>query len=88
MSAPHTDVEKQEKSHKGPLIGMAVVAGFGVLLILFLVFIGFGQGNEPEAENTVEAVGSDVTEGTETADDELVGAPEQLSNGTAGTAQQ
>ncbi|WP_216823239.1 hypothetical protein [Limimaricola cinnabarinus] len=84
MSAPHTDVEKQEKRHKGPLTGMAIVAVFGVLLILLLVFMGFGMGNEPEAESTIEAVGSDevVTE-----DDELVGAPEQI-NDSVGTAEQ
>ena len=58
--------------------------GAFLLLILFLVFMGFGQGNEPEAESTIEAVGSDevVTE-----DDELVGAPEQI-NDSVGTAEQ
>lgn len=85
MSAPHTDVEKQEKRHKGPLTGMAIVAVFGVLLILFLVFIGFGQGNEPEAESTVEAVGSEEVEQADDA--EIVGAPEQI-NDTVGTAEQ
>ncbi|MCP1166971.1 hypothetical protein [Limimaricola litoreus] len=85
MSAPHTDVEKQEKRHKGPLAGMAIVAVFGVLLILLLVFWGFGQGNEPEAESTVEAVGSGEVEAAE--DDELVGAPEQI-NDSVGTAEQ
>lgn len=85
MSAPHTDVEKQEKRHKGPLAGMAVVAVFGVLLILLLVFLGFGQGNEPEAESTVEAVGSD--EVTTEDDADIVGAPEQI-NDTVGTTEQ
>ena len=84
MSAPHTDVEKQEKRHKGPLTGMAIVAVFGVLLILLLVFMGFGMGNEPEAESTIEAVGSDEVV---TDDDELVGAPEQI-NDSVGTAEQ
>jgi len=86
MSAPHTDVEKQEKRHKSPLTGMAIVAIFGVLLILFLVFMGFGQGNEPEAEATVEAVGSGEVE---TADDaDIVGAPEQLADETPAQPQQ
>ncbi|MGR3463355.1 hypothetical protein [Limimaricola sp.] len=85
MSAPQTDVEKQEKRHKGPLTGMAVVAVFGVLLILFLLFIGFGQGNEPEAESTVEAVGSDEVEATD--DTGIVAAPEQMGD-EAGTAVQ
>ncbi|MBB3712969.1 hypothetical protein FHS00_002567 [Limimaricola variabilis] len=84
MSAPHTDVEKQEKRHKGPLTGMAIVAVFGVLLILLLVFLGFGQGNEPEAESTVEAVGSGEVE---TESEDIVGAPEQI-NDSVGTAEQ
>ncbi|EYD71257.1 OadG family protein [Limimaricola hongkongensis] len=86
MSAPQTDVEKQEKRHKGPLTGMAVVAGFGVLLILFLVFIGFGQGNEPEAESTVEAVGSDEAETTDDAG--IVAAPEQINDEAGAVVQQ
>ena len=84
MSAPHKDVEKQEKRHKGPLTGMAIVAVFGVLLILLLVFLGFGQGNEPEAESTVEAVGSGEVE---TESEDIVGAPEQI-NDSVGTAEQ
>lgn len=84
MSAPHTDVEKQEKRHKGPLVGMGIVAVFGVLLILFLIFMGFGQGNEPEAESTIETVGSGEIE---TEDDGIVGAPEQI-NDSVGTAEQ
>ena len=85
MSAPHTDLEKQEKRHKGPLTGMAIVAVFGVLLIILLAFWGFGMGNTPEAESTVEAVGSGEVE--ETGTDEIVGAPEQI-NDSVGTAEQ
>lgn len=40
MSAPNTNVEKQEKRHAGPLIGMvAAVLFVGVLLIGYTFFI-------------------------------------------------
>lgn len=35
MSAPQTNIEKQKKRHRGPLIGMALVAIFGVGMIFF-----------------------------------------------------
>ncbi len=35
MSAPHTDIEKQRRRHRGPLIGMALVVVFAVALIFF-----------------------------------------------------
>ncbi len=47
MSAPKTDLEKQEKRHKAPLLGMrAVVLWSVVLLVLLVVFITF-RGNDP-----------------------------------------
>ena len=48
MSAPDTDIKKQEKDHKGPLIGMAFGVAFaGVLLIGFLVWLS-ANGETPE----------------------------------------
>ncbi len=77
MSSPHTDVEKQEKRHKGPLIGMAVVAAFGVLLIIFLAFIGLEQGGEPEGADTqLETTTGDI-EADSAAEEEVAPAPEQ-----------
>ncbi len=38
MSAPQTNLEKQRRRHRGPLIGMALVALFGVGLILYWLF--------------------------------------------------
>ena len=35
MSAPQTNIEKQKRWHRGPLIGMALVATFGVGMIFF-----------------------------------------------------
>ena len=37
MSAPNTDLEKQEKNHRGPMRGMAVVVGFALLLLVGLM---------------------------------------------------
>ncbi len=48
MSAPHTDLEKQKKRHKGPLAGMrAVVLGALALLALLAIYVVV-TGNEPE----------------------------------------
>ncbi|MFZ3584588.1 hypothetical protein ACOI1H_20860 [Loktanella sp. DJP18] len=52
MSAPKTDVEKQEKQHRGPLRGMAGVVGFALfLLVILVIWISF-NGNEPEGAET------------------------------------
>ncbi len=37
MSAPDTNLEKQEKRHKGPLIGMGLGVVFAIVVIAFLV---------------------------------------------------
>ena len=47
MSAPKTDIEKQERRHKGPLIGIAIAVIFAsVLLVALLLWLGY-LGNEP-----------------------------------------
>lgn len=38
MSAPRTNIEKQTLRHRWPLIGMAIVVAFGVLLIAYWLF--------------------------------------------------
>ena len=35
VSAPHTNIEKQQRRHKGPLIGMALAAVFVGVIILY-----------------------------------------------------
>ncbi|MFQ6553258.1 hypothetical protein AAD018_013055 [Aestuariibius insulae] len=61
MSAPDTDLEKQEKKHKGPLIGMGAAAGFGVVLLI--VFVGYlvisggaPSGSEDQVDGRTGAV--------------------------------
>ncbi|MBM2576562.1 hypothetical protein JQC91_09615 [Jannaschia sp. Os4] len=47
MSAPNTDIEKQEKRHAGPLIGMA---GGVILALIFLgamMFFLISDGESP-----------------------------------------
>lgn len=47
MSAPQTNIEKQSRRHRGPLVGMAVgVAFVAVLLIAFMVWTT-ANGQEP-----------------------------------------
>ncbi|MGR3486060.1 MAG: hypothetical protein ACU0BF_11995 [Paracoccaceae bacterium] len=53
MSAPETNIEKQEKRHKGPLIGMGAMVAWSVgLLILFVAFMAW-SGDSPEGAETV-----------------------------------
>lgn len=66
MSAPDTNIKKQEKNHKGPLSGMALVIGFVVLItIAFSLWLAF-NGNEP---------GNDVPVGAEQAADGVATDP-------------
>ncbi|KAF0674979.1 hypothetical protein [Profundibacterium mesophilum] len=65
MSAPNTNIEKQEKEHKGPLGGMALVIGFVVLLIIAFSIWLFAGGNEP---------GNDATAAQEEQLDSTAGA--------------
>lgn len=54
MSAPETNVKKQEKDHKSPLLGMKAAVGFAVvLLVLLVVYLSFG-GNEPGDGQPIE----------------------------------
>lgn len=48
MSAPQTNVEKQEKNHRPPLVGMAAMVVFAIVLLIALVVYISARGNEPE----------------------------------------
>jgi hypothetical protein len=58
MSAPDTNVETQEKRHKGPLSGMlfaVLIAGLLFLgLILWLAWNGNDPGDEAAAPSTAD----------------------------------
>lgn len=47
MSAPQTNIEKQKRWHRGPLIGMALVVIFGVGLIFFWLIKESANGATP-----------------------------------------
>lgn len=53
MSAPNTDVEKQEKRHKPALIGMGAAVAWSVVLLIGLITWVVWQGNEPEGAEAV-----------------------------------
>ena len=52
MSAPKTDLDKQEKRHRGPLRGMAVVVAFALVLLVVLMVWTSSNGNTPEGSET------------------------------------
>ena len=57
MSAPNTNIEKQARRHRGPLIGMALAAVFGVLMIVYWLFQESAQSDPsapPEPEGQVQ----------------------------------
>ncbi len=63
MSAPKTDLEKQEKRHKGPLTGIVGVVVFA--LVLLLLFVGYvvWQGDSPEgAEQQIDGRTGEVSD--------------------------
>lgn len=63
MSAPKTDVEKQEKRHKPALNGMKVAVGFAVLLLVAFIVWTVASGDEPEtADEQVEVPSGDVVD--------------------------
>lgn len=56
MSAPDTNIEKQERQHRPALSGMAIAAGFAALLFVgwvLMVFFGGDDPGETNAERTV-----------------------------------
>lgn len=58
MSAPETNVKKQEKRHKGPLGGMLWVVAFALILLVALIIWVSAGGNEPGNDEPVEGAAS------------------------------
>ncbi len=46
MSAPNTNVEKQQKRHAGPLVGIVAGVAFVAVILLGFVFFTTGGGDE------------------------------------------
>ncbi|MGJ8625508.1 MAG: hypothetical protein ACSHXB_01000 [Sulfitobacter sp.] len=64
MSAPDTNVEKQERRHKVPLLGMKGVVILAVVLIAGLILYTAAQSDDGEVEAVSDSVPTvDVTTG-------------------------
>lgn len=71
MSAPQTNIEKQERRHRPALGGMTIAAGFAALLFVGWILWVFAAGNTPgesEAERVVPGA-----EAVETLDGPVAG---------------
>lgn len=68
MSAPHTDLEKQERQHRGPLRGMFAVVLFALVMLVILGFWAFNRGGTPEGAATQTEVTTGETEATGAGD--------------------
>ena len=52
MSAPHTDLDKQEKRHKAPLLGMGAAVMFAAVLLVLMIGWLVMRGGTPEGSQT------------------------------------
>ena len=80
MSAPKTDLDKQEDRHKGPLIGIrGVLIWAGVLLVALLIYY-FVVGAGPEVgEGAIDGPADPVAESEPVVEGDVSG------NGSEGT---
>ena len=79
MSAPRTNLKKQRRRHKGPLIGLTLIVIFGVGLILYWIFELFAEAPEHPGEREIPSLAPPGGEGptvpVETLDDPEATAP-------------
>ncbi len=52
MSAPNTNIEKQERRHKPSLLGIALSVGIAAILLLAFIVYVFLNGQEPGTADT------------------------------------
>ena len=76
MSAPQTNIEKQKRWHRGPLVGMAAVIFFVGLMFLWLTG-AFGP-DEPDAPVATEGGGIPTVGGV--SPDATVAPPAPANN--------
>ncbi|WP_340243956.1 hypothetical protein [Sulfitobacter pontiacus] len=94
MSAPDTNIDKQEKQHKPALLGVKGAMIFGIVIVAILGFILIDNGREdrqPAAEegtqaitndSTVPAVTEEDTSGATQADDTNAAPVDPVAPGT------
>ncbi len=63
MSPPDTNLKKQKRRHRGPLIGMALVAAFAVAVIVYWIGEEVATAPGPESGEE-EPTAADVRDGT------------------------
>lgn len=69
MSAPKTNLEKQEERHKGPLTGIRLVVLFALILLVGLVIFFAVGGDSPEgADSQIDSRTGEVVGGDESVD--------------------
>jgi len=85
MSAPNTNLDKQENQHRGPLRGMFAVVLFALVMLAILAFWAFGRGGTPEGAATQTEVTTGETEATGGANDAVSAndSAEEESDGAA-----
>ena len=75
MSAPKTNIEKQSRRHRGPLIGMWIAVGLALLLFLIWLIwvfayaepdVGAPDPNAPGMQGEVETMPTTTTVTPET----------------------
>lgn len=77
MSAPNTNIERQEKNHKPALLGIKGAMLFGVVMLLVIVFFAVMNGSQPSEETLIgtETENGQAQQGT-AADPAAAGADE------------
>lgn len=60
MSAPQTNVERQKRRHFIPLIGIALVTVFAVILIVYWLFEEVSQADPQSPEDTTEVPATEI----------------------------
>ncbi len=58
MSAPDTNIEKQTKRHKAPLVGMGSVVVFAGILFIGLLYWTFSQADAVPANTVPPTIGT------------------------------
>lgn len=65
MSAPDTNIRRQEHQHRAPLTGMKAVVGFVAVLLLIYVGYLFVAADAPEATDQPAAITQEIQSTTD-----------------------
>ena len=60
MTAPDTNLKKQKKHHKGPLIGMAVAVTVAVVFLVWMLSNNLGTDTAEEDQSAPAQIGETV----------------------------